>query len=139
MFWRKSRCKCVMLTAKTGDNKMLQFDKTKLNKKVKHDALMQCGLIGVTYDFTDKTGCAWFPETHCCDMYGCIKWFKKIDENIRCILTFSGEYLDTCYYLSKESGDWGYVCYLDIKHDDSRLLLIMEQLHRLCDVLAVSA
>ena len=118
---------------------MLQYDKTKLNKEVKIDALMQCGLIGVTYDFTDRTGCAWFPKSHCCDMLGCIKWFKRIDKDIRCILTFSGEYLDTCYYLSKDSGEWDTRCIRDINYDDERILVIVERLHQMCDGSVVSA
>ena len=80
-------------------------------EKAKYDALMQCRILRMEYDFVDGVGTVCFPDKECCDFLGCVEWFKKIDKHIRCIITVSGNYIDTCYYLLRENGEWNYASF----------------------------
>ena len=101
-------------------------------KKAKYDALMQCGIIKMEYDFIDGVGKVWFPDKECCDFVGCVKWFEKIDKDVRLIMTFSGDYLDTCYYLSIKDKEWGYAPYGKVIFSANDLLLIHGSLLNSC-------
>ncbi len=66
---------------------------------------MQCGVVLLEYDYVTKSGYLRMAEGHCCDMYGCIRSFEKIDSEVARIATFSGESPDTQYY--KLAVGWG--------------------------------
>jgi len=97
-------------------------------QKAKYDALMQCGIIKMEYDFVERVGKIWFPDKECCDFAGCVEWFKKIDKGVRAIMTFSGEYIDTCYYLSKKDEKWGYAPFPRIEFSAYQLSMIRDAL-----------
>ena len=93
-------------------------------KPAKYDALMQCGIIKMEYDFVKRVGKICFPDKECCDFVGCVEWFKKIDKDVRLIITFSGDYLDTVYYLSRKDGKWDYVPYVNVIISDEILMAV---------------
>lgn len=63
------------------------------------DEMLMCHVEMLAYDFERRLGNVHFPFGHCCDMTGCIEFFKRIDPNVAAIVTFSGPYEDTRYVL----------------------------------------
>lgn len=47
-----------------------------------------------------------FPESHCCDMGGAIKFAKSLMPDVKEIRTYSGSILDAMYLLNQETGRW---------------------------------
>jgi hypothetical protein len=72
-----------------------------------HTGLM-CHALALHYDFDKQAGRLWMPEGECCDMAGCIDAFKKIDEGVKSIATFSGDRTDTTYVLFSKG--WEAIC-----------------------------
>ena len=62
-----------------------------------------CDAQAIAYDFDRKIGMLKMRDGNCCDMEGCIEFFKAIDPEIRRIETFSGEVPDTVYALTGNS------------------------------------
>jgi len=70
---------------------------------MRHEQL-QCEVVRLSYNFTNATGHIYFPPCNCCDMVGCIEYFRKIDPNVKCIQTYSGSKADTYYIF--DNGEW---------------------------------
>jgi hypothetical protein len=62
----------------------------------------------VSYDFRERCGRLDIEGGDCCDMSGCIAFFKAIDPDVQTIDTFSGSERDTGYV--KRSWGWQAVC-----------------------------
>jgi hypothetical protein len=56
----------------------------------------------IEYDFDEKVGAVYMPESYCTDMHGAIEFFKKIDSRVRQVQTFSGDVADIVYWLDDE-------------------------------------
>lgn len=65
---------------------------------------LQCDVVSAAYDFGTKLGRLWMVEGDCCDMDGCIAFFKSIDPHVNRIETYSGNTADTVYML--RSSEW---------------------------------
>ena len=62
-----------------------------------NDELM-CEVIEVRYGVAEKIGVAILREGHCTSMSGAIRFFQRIDAEVRQIQTFSGvKRMDTVY------------------------------------------
>jgi hypothetical protein len=66
---------------------------------------LKCGVDEVFYNFETHIGWLHMPAGHCCDMVGCINWFRKLDPRVCWIKTFRVEQQDTSYFLNG-SGQW---------------------------------
>lgn len=66
------------------------------------DERLKCGVISLSYDFCTHTGQLKLPETHCCNMPGCVALFEAIDSEVIAIETYSGNERDTEY---RRTGD----------------------------------
>lgn len=81
-------------------------DETHVTKEGWHyRADTQCFVESLSYDFSKRRGVLQMREGSCTDMMGCILLFKAIDPNVRDILTFAGDELDTSYR-NDGSGEW---------------------------------
>lgn len=74
------------------------------NEKLYHPQL-QCVVYEIRYFFKLKLGILIMGDNSCCDMTGCINFFKNIDSNIQQIQTFAGETRDTIYSLNIDN-EW---------------------------------
>jgi hypothetical protein len=61
-----------------------------------------CAVLKLDYDFQLRAGRLFMEDGDCCDMTGCINEFKKIDNGVKSIATFSGDRRDTTYVLIGE-------------------------------------
>ena len=59
-----------------------------------------CDVHSIAYDFERRNGTLRMAPDNCCDMDGCLAFFKKIDKNVKLIETFAGTTPDTIYKLS---------------------------------------
>jgi hypothetical protein len=69
-----------------------------------HDSRLQCRVLSLEYNFECHTGHIFFPPGNCCDMEGCINFFKNIDKEVNCIMTFAGGERDTSYW--RKNNEW---------------------------------
>jgi hypothetical protein len=68
------------------------------------------GLVGeIQYSFIKREGSILMPELSCVDMKSAIAFFKKIDPEVRTILSFNNGRPDIRY--EKEGGKWVALCY----------------------------
>ena len=65
---------------------------------------LQCNVSSVFYDFETRTGTLVMDSGACCDMSGCIEYFKAIDPKVTRINTVSGTEIDTSYVI--HAGSW---------------------------------
>lgn len=61
---------------------------------------LKCQVESIQYNFLDKEGILYMPSHNCCDMDGCVSFFKSIDENVCKIQTFTDKQPDMCYVLT---------------------------------------
>lgn len=66
--------------------------------------LLVCEVESIEYDFRTRTGRLLMPRQNCCDMDGCIEFFKQIDPLVEVIYTQSDGIRDTSY--RKQHGMW---------------------------------
>ena len=66
---------------------------------------LQCEPISVHYDFVARIGRLNMADGDCCDMTGCISFFKRMDQDVRRIETFSANRADTVY-VKDDGGNW---------------------------------
>lgn len=69
------------------------------NVKSTYHPEFQCSVSSISYDFPNNEGVLMMAEGNCCDMDGCIAFFKRIDPKVQAIQTGSGDVLDTSYRL----------------------------------------
>ena len=58
---------------------------------------LKCCVIEVRYSFPQRIGIAILEDGHCTSMCGCIRFFQRIDPEVRQIQTLSGRKDDTVY------------------------------------------
>ena len=73
------------------------------NDEAYHTGL-QCCVLTVRYDYRTRHARLDMEDGDCCDMTGCIAFFKAIDPQVRMIETFSGPERDTSYV--KQGDSW---------------------------------
>jgi hypothetical protein len=64
-----------------------------------------CSVRSITYDFQTRTGRLDMPPITCCDMTGCINFFRAINPQVRRIETYAGGRRDT-FYQRNEQNQW---------------------------------
>lgn len=95
---------CVRnISYSTHDRTTLKEDKMTKPKPTYHPEF-QCSVFSISYDFPNKEGVLMMAESNCCDMDGCIAFFKRVDPNVRAIRTAAGGVEDTMYRL--DLGEW---------------------------------
>ena len=79
--------------------------KSKNNLKAHdYEKIFKCRVVSISHDIGRNISRAYFPEGNCCDMTGCIDFFKSLDDDVKYIFTFSGTDPDTAY--AKKNGEW---------------------------------
>lgn len=81
------------------------------------DTEMQTTVLSTSYDREKKTGVVRMQPRACTDMSGAIRYFLRIDPDVRIIRTIAGDELDTVYVRrgartwtawTKQYGEWRY-------------------------------
>jgi len=85
------------------------------------DERLHCFARSITYDFNSHTGTLHIDKHGCCDMTGCISFFKSIDPLVTKILTYSSDNEDTSY----RKADMQWLAF----HPDGRVLGDVEESH----------
>lgn len=80
----------------------LALDKQVVNKVVQSD------VKDMTYDPLDKVLTIHQRDLCCTDMHGAIRLAKKIDPEVKKIVTYSGQKPDIDYFLDEETKTWKY-------------------------------
>ena len=68
-----------------------------------HDKL-KCSIRRIEYDFRSRAGQLFMEKDNCCDAYGCVALFQRIDKRVRLIETYAGELPDMVF--SRIDGQW---------------------------------
>jgi hypothetical protein len=68
--------------------------------------MLETRVTGIEYSFKYRTGRLYMEHGCCCDMQGCINFFRTIDPDVASIRTFAGIKEDTSYRRSKDGVSW---------------------------------
>jgi hypothetical protein len=74
------------------------------NWGITHTELM-CEPIRVLYDFRARIGYVFMADGDCCDMTGCVNFFKRMDQDVEVVFTHSEGRIDTSYWRDAK-GEW---------------------------------